>query len=184
MTQQATPGGWLPPEQYVHTIANATFYGCLYFTDTQGRPLGLRNAIDPNSWDWPGGNVEPRETPWDAAVRECAEETGIQFRGGPRLLGVTFALPGNGWPLCHIGFVFDGGHLTGDQLNELVLDPAEHSEWRVLTMDAWRDVLTPGEYECLKAADTARRTGAATYLHHEPEPRRRPGGTARPDPTP
>ncbi|MFI6447123.1 hypothetical protein [Kitasatospora sp. NPDC050543] len=47
-----TPG-WLPPEEYVRTIANATTYGCLYLTDRDGRPLGLRSHIDPDLWQWP-----------------------------------------------------------------------------------------------------------------------------------
>ncbi len=40
-------------------------------------------------WMQPGGHVDDGETPWDAALRETQEETGLQVRhprGGPRLL--------------------------------------------------------------------------------------------------
>jgi ADP-ribose pyrophosphatase YjhB (NUDIX family) len=37
--------------------------------------LGLR--WDSDFWGQPGGGIEPGETPWDAAVREIHEETGI-----------------------------------------------------------------------------------------------------------
>lgn len=42
-------------------------------------------------WLQPGGHVDPGETPWDAALRETVEETGLAVRhppGGPRLVHV------------------------------------------------------------------------------------------------
>ncbi len=41
------------------------------------RVLLLRRAI-PFLWDLPGGGLEPGETPREAAVRECREETGYE----------------------------------------------------------------------------------------------------------
>lgn len=43
----------------------------------EGRVLLLRRAI-PFLWDLPGGGIEGRETPCEAAVRECREETGYE----------------------------------------------------------------------------------------------------------
>ena len=42
-------------------------------------------------WLQPGGHIEPGETPWQAAVREAEEETGLTVRhpdAGPRLVNV------------------------------------------------------------------------------------------------
>jgi 8-oxo-dGTP diphosphatase len=41
------------------------------------RPAGVALA---GLWEFPGGKIEANETPEDAAVRECREETGLQVR--------------------------------------------------------------------------------------------------------
>jgi 8-oxo-dGTP diphosphatase len=41
------------------------------------RPAG---AVLAGFWEFPGGKVEADETPEQAAVRECAEEAGIEIR--------------------------------------------------------------------------------------------------------
>lgn len=41
------------------------------------RPEGAQLA---GLWEFPGGKVEPGETPSDAAIRECLEETGLAVR--------------------------------------------------------------------------------------------------------
>ncbi len=46
--------------------------------DEQGRVLLVHQTYAGNKWAWPGGGVEPNEAPWDAAVREVWEETGLQ----------------------------------------------------------------------------------------------------------
>ncbi|MFJ8313813.1 MULTISPECIES: NUDIX domain-containing protein [unclassified Streptomyces] len=155
---------WLPPEEYVKTIAQATSYACLYFTDTQGRPVQLRAVRSRETWQWPGGNLEFGETPWQCAVRECREETGIDFTGPQRLLAVHFAAQDGEWPVNHIGFVFDGGTLTDRQINGIELDPEEHCEVRVRTVEEWGQLMPPRGLARLIAVDEARRTGVVAYL--------------------
>lgn len=154
---------WLPPEQYIETIARATSYACIYFTDIAGRPFQLRSHNKGEVWQWAGGNLERGETPWDGARRECLEETGINFQGVQRLLGVHFVPQREHWPANHIGFIFDGGELSDAQLARVRLTD-EHTEWRVATVDEWRGAMTPVNFKRLEAIHTARETGTVAYL--------------------
>jgi len=50
-------------------------------------------------WLQPGGHIDPGEAPWDAAVREVAEETGLRAAhpdGAPRLVHVDVHAGGRG----------------------------------------------------------------------------------------
>ncbi|MEE1742451.1 NUDIX hydrolase [Streptomyces sp. BE147] len=156
---------WLPPHEYVKTIAQSTGYACLYFTDTAGRPVQLRSVYDREVWQWPGGNMDPGETPWQCALRECREETGLEFAGEPRLLGTHFiGHRGEVWPANHIGFIFDGGVLSDEQISAVVLDPDEHTELLVRTLEEWKPLMAPQGFDRLVAVDAARADGRAVYL--------------------
>lgn len=54
------------------------------------RPPGGRH---PGAWEFPGGKVEPAETPQDGLARELAEEMGIAVRVGKRLATVSHDYP-------------------------------------------------------------------------------------------
>ncbi len=61
--------------------------GCL--VESESRVLLLRRGIEPSLglWTFPGGYVDLGETPSDAALRETAEEVGMNVRLGA-LLGI------------------------------------------------------------------------------------------------
>ncbi|MFJ4850822.1 MULTISPECIES: NUDIX domain-containing protein [unclassified Streptomyces] len=161
-------GTWLPPVQYVAQLPKATVYGCFFITDEEDRPIQLRSVRSPTTWQWPGGNMDPGETPWECTVREGLEETGLEIARTPRLLGIHVLMPRPDWPAHKIGLIFDGGRLTPEQIAGIVLDPAEHVELRVRSLEEWRREMNDAAFRYLEAVFRARRDGIPCY-HEEPE---------------
>ncbi|MGQ4488736.1 NUDIX hydrolase [Streptomyces sp. 372A] len=155
----------LPLEDYVATLPKATLFGALYFTDMNGWPVQLHAVYGTeHPWQLPGGTTESGERPWETAVRETEEETGLMVSGPPRLLAAVFGLPGAAWPLATAGFVFDGGRLTDEQIADLRLAPEEHDEVRTLPLEEWKALMPERDYARLAALADARRTGRAAYI--------------------
>nr|WP_202514873.1 NUDIX hydrolase [Streptomyces sp. SID161] len=143
----------------------ATGFACIHFTDEQDRPLQLHAPYSPSHpWQLPGGTMEPGERPWETAVRECREETGITVTGPPRLLAAVYGLPGDAWPYSTMGMIFDGGRLSEARIRGITLDPEEHDEFRVLDLAAWRPLMPAQDFARLAAVTQARRTGEAGYF--------------------
>jgi 8-oxo-dGTP pyrophosphatase MutT (NUDIX family) len=66
-----------------HLTASAVVIG------TRGTVLHVHRRT--GAWLQPGGHIEEGESPWDAAIRETVEETGLDVRhpdGGPLLVHV------------------------------------------------------------------------------------------------
>ena len=73
----------------VHVTGSAIVTGPRGVLLLKHRRLGI--------WLQPGGHVDPGETPWDGAVREAAEETGMPVRlASPELVHVDVHLGGRG----------------------------------------------------------------------------------------
>ncbi len=68
-------------------------------------------------WMQPGGHIDGGETPWEAARRECVEETGLDVRllgpfdaaGVPELVHVDVHAGGRGHTHLDLRYLFDAG---------------------------------------------------------------------------
>jgi 8-oxo-dGTP diphosphatase len=88
--------------------------------DEHGRVL----LVEPSyrlDWLTPGGSVEARESPAQAAIREVREELGLSFSIG-RLLALQWCHgPGEGEGVLH--FTYDGGVLDAEAIGRIRLEP-------------------------------------------------------------
>ncbi|MET9507766.1 methyltransferase [Streptomyces flavidovirens] len=164
----ARPGSSMPmtPSQYAQTVPHHTVYGCLYIRDEHDRPIQLRSVYGSRLWQFPGGNLDTQgEDPLQTAQREAIEETGLELGlGAPKLLLTHFLHVGPRLPLNKVGFIFDGGRLTADQLQHIRLAPAEHDMWAVHDMADWKELMAPRAFARLDAVERARRGEGPAYL--------------------
>ncbi|MGW7067101.1 methyltransferase [Streptomyces sp. NPDC054855] len=164
----ARPGRPMPmtPSQYAQTVPHHTVYGCLYIRDEHDRPIQLRSVYGSRHWQFPGGNLDAQgEDPLQTARREAIEETGLELGlGAPKLLLTHFLHAGPRMPLNKVGFVFDGGRLTAEQLRHIRLDPSEHDMWAIHEIADWRELMAPRSIDRLDAVERARRGAGPSYL--------------------
>ena len=92
----------------VHVTGSAIVTGPRGVVLLRHKRLGL--------WLQPGGHIDPGETPWDAALREAEEETGLAVRftdvgsdGVPRLVHVDVHPGGRGHTHLDLRYLVDGG---------------------------------------------------------------------------
>ncbi len=116
-------------------LAKVQLEGCRVIArDSAGRVLLIRHSYGSGNWMLPGGGIARRETPLAAALRELAEETGLEL-AGPRCLMVLEE------PLY--GTVNRVHMFTGLTSGDPVCDRREVIEARFFSPEAMPDGLSP-----------------------------------------
>lgn len=111
--------------------------------------------------DIPGGMAEQDESPLEACRREVREEIGLELEIGPLL--VVDWVPAIGVWFDAVNFVFDGGVLGAEQLEQLRVDPVEARGSEFLTLEQASTRLRPSMVRRLAAAHEAVSRGATQY---------------------
>lgn len=98
-----------------------------------GDRLLLTHLIGAQRWTLPGGGLDHGEDPYDAVIREAAEETGLVV-AVDRLLGVSSVR----WQQCapdgievehHALRIIYGAHVTGGQLRDEAHGSTDRAAW-------------------------------------------------------
>jgi len=108
----------------------------LFLLTREGKPHA-------GKWGIPGGKIEKRETPEQAAIRETREETGLDLTGRVRFTKTVYIR-------SEIDFVW---HMYQAEFRNqpIVTISAEHSAYKWLTLqEASALPLIPGELECIE----------------------------------
>jgi 8-oxo-dGTP diphosphatase len=118
-----SPGpGFLPPDEYVASLARKRMAAAALLRDGQGRVL-LVVPVYRDTWDLPGGAVEAEESPQAACRREVAEELGLDRTAG-RVLAVDWVPSRPGRPEGLI-VVYDGGTLSPAEIAAITVPASE-----------------------------------------------------------
>ncbi len=154
-----------PAPHYAETVPKFTAWACVFLTDQDGRPVQLRATYSPSHpWQFPGGTMDDGEEPLQTALRDCHEETGLMVKGPLRLLASVFTPSGGSWPYGTVGWVFDGGFLTPEEIRSITLDAEEHDDVRVLAVEDWQGLMPAQDFARLEAVMSARATGTAQQI--------------------
>jgi 8-oxo-dGTP diphosphatase len=105
------------------------------------RQVLLVNPAYKEVWEIPGGVVEAMEAPRDASIREVGEELGLQINPG-RLLSIDYNVK-PAQKLEVLRFIFCGGVLTQEQIDAIVLEAEELSEYGFFRIEDARTLLSP-----------------------------------------
>lgn len=150
------------PEYFKSLPKKPSGSGVLFF-DEEGRVLLLKTTYK-DGWLWPGGMVDAGESPVQACIRECKEELGLELSIG-KLLCLDYKIAAN--PELKddsFQFIFDGGVLSREQIDSIVLDSKEHSQYSFVSTDEAIRLLNSSLSKRLPYCLEARKIDSFVYL--------------------
>ncbi|MFE2915045.1 NUDIX domain-containing protein [Kitasatospora indigofera] len=155
----------LPVAEFTAGLPKHVVSASLLLADPRGRLLMLHQAHPypghPPWWQPPGGLADPGERPYETALRELAEETGLVPARALRLLAVDHRSAAGGWPPV-IDFCFDAGVLPAGTAVTL---SAEHDQAAWRTPAGWQPRLQPEQRAWFTAVCGSPATAGVLYLH-------------------
>jgi 8-oxo-dGTP pyrophosphatase MutT (NUDIX family) len=131
-----------------------------FMTDPSDRVL----LVKPNyrdHWGWPGGHVDPGESPEITCAREVEEELGLKPPVG-RLLVVQWVPPLEERPFALIHFLFDCGTVRDGE--RIVLQDEELDGYGFFSPEDAASLMPSYLVARLQTAMAARQAGTTTYL--------------------
>ncbi len=146
----------LPFDEYAASLNRKRTSAGVLFRDEAGRVLLVETSYK-KAWEIPGGSVDAGEAPWRTAVREVAEEVGIDRPLG-RLLLIDYIPTDEPMPEG-LAFIFDGGVITEMDVGTIELTDPEIRSVGLYTLDDVRDLVKPILARRINAALNAVVTG-------------------------
>ena len=154
----------LPMKEYYDSLPTKRMgAGCLFF-DAEGRIL----LVKPNykeGWEIPGGVVEADESPRLSAQRETLEEIGLECQIG-RLLVIDYS-DKVGDKSESLMFIFDGGVLSQDEIESIVLQAEELDEFIFVEVDELPAPMNSTLARRVRAAWQQRENPTDSYIENQ-----------------
>jgi 8-oxo-dGTP pyrophosphatase MutT (NUDIX family) len=157
----------LPFDEYVRSLNRKRMSAGLLIRDNADRVLLVEPSYK-DHWDIPGGACEAGEPPWRTARRECAEEIGIDRSLGSLL--VLDYIPADDRMPEGLAFIFDGGHVSDDEVAALTLTDPEILSVQLLPIDDAAERAKPSLARRLRAALAAAQAGGRFVICENGQP--------------
>ena len=149
-----------PSPEYYKAVPKKMLSAAILFFNEQGELLIVRPGYKP-VWSLPGGWVDADESPRQTALRETKEEIGLEVTVC-HFLGVSYT-GGNGVGE-NVGFLFNGGVLSPEQIAKIQLDNDEIVDYKFVNLADAVDLLGSGLRAMLEKFLEAIKNNSAVYL--------------------